>query len=150
MEKLFSWKKPDDIFQKNQKVTFFEEVNFRRKSLFRKKWLFENFRFLKNIIDFVFKKNVFFSWFFKVFLFLWYLIPKLSNVELLTPQHTLLVAVYVSGIFSKIRKIKKILKTVPAVERYPWFSTIKKNIAIFLFSIFIYFRYFPLKKVSTF
>ena len=43
------------------------------------------------------------------------LIPKLSNVELLTPPHTLLVTVYVSSIFTKIRKIPKIRESVQIV-----------------------------------
>ena len=114
-KRFFLEKKTDDIFQKNenfQKVTFFEEVNFRGKSLFRKKWLFEIFHFLKKCHRIFFKKkNVFFQKFF-IFLFLWCLISKMSNVELLTPPHTLLVTVYVSGIFFKIRKIQKILQTV--------------------------------------
>ena len=41
-----------------------------------------------------------------VFLVLLYLIPKLSNFELLTPPHPLLVTVYVPGILQKSEKYK--------------------------------------------
>ena len=102
---FFSWKtQTDEIFQKKwkySKVTFSKKWFFLENWLLRKKWLLKIFIFWKNVIGF-----------FRFFLFLWYIIPKLSNAELLTPPHTLLVTVYVSGIFSKIRKIPKIRKSV--------------------------------------
>ena len=108
---FFLEKKSDYIFQKHenfQKVTFFEKVILPRKLTSS-----------KNVIGFFFKKKSFFVKIF-IFLFLWYLIPKMSNVELLTPPHTLLVTVYVSGIFPKIRKIKKTHQAAPQRQDFPW------------------------------
>ena len=112
--------------------SFFWNSRFSRNFpfFFWKIWFFENFHFLKNVIGLFFHEKKVFSWKFSVFLFLWYLIPKLSNVELLTPPHTLLVTVYVSGIFSKIRKIQEIFQTVPSDLEFPWYLSIKKSNAI--------------------
>ena len=109
-KQFFSWK-ISDVFQKNLNFQIVMFFIFFENQLLWKKLLFEKFQFFeKNRRIFFQEKNVF-SWKFSVFLFLWYLIPKLSNVELLTPPHTLLVTVYASCIFSKIRKIKKIHQT---------------------------------------
>ena len=119
---FFLEKKSGDIFQKNERHFFRKSYFSIENWLLRKSDFLKIFVFLKNVIGLFFKKKNLFSWKFSFFLFLWYLIPKLSNVELLTPPHTLLVMVYVSDIFSKIRKIPKIRKSVLAVLR---FSSIK-------------------------
>ena len=109
---FFLEKKSDDIFQK---MKIFKKSLFSKRWFFLENWLLRKSDFLKFYVfwkmssGFFFKKKTFFRENFHVFSFYDnYIIPKLSNVELLTPPHTLLVKVYVSGIFSKIRKIQKI------------------------------------------
>ena len=88
-------------------VDFFSKIDFFEKSDFLKMFIF-----FSKMSSIFFQEKKFFRENFRVFLFLWYIIPKMSNAELLTPPHTLLVMIYVSGIFSKIRKIPKILEIV--------------------------------------
>ena len=79
-------------FFKNRKFsknTFSKEVNFQKSVFFGKSdFFFENFRFLKNVIGFFFREKKFFVREIFIFLFLSYLIPKLSNFELIgCPEH---------------------------------------------------------------
>ena len=98
----------------SKKWKFSKSHFFRRSQFSRKNHFFEKSYFLKIFIFFLKCHRIFFhekkcvSWKFSCFHFLWYLIPKLSIFELLTPPHTLLVTVYESGIFEKIRKISQL------------------------------------------
>ena len=107
---FFLKKNPMTFFKKKWKFSishFFRKSFFSRNLTSSKKLTFWKFSFFWKMSSDLFSRKNFFSWKFSCFLFLWYLIPKLSNVELLTPTHTLLVTVCMSGIFSKIRKIPK-------------------------------------------